>query len=83
MSLVISESRRVRKTGAVPVFGFTRAKSSRGQREAAVRVLDGPSTVEEEGALGLLELPLLPAKYQGAELEPRVHVGEEGRQVRS
>ncbi len=51
----------------------------RRQGEAALRVVDRPGVVEEEGALGLVETPVLAAEYQGAELEPRVHVGEERR----
>ena len=51
-----------------------------GQRKAAVRVADGLGVAQEEGALGLVETPLRTTEYQGAELEPGVHIGEEGRQ---
>ncbi len=53
------------------------------QREAAFRVVYGLGIVQEEGALGLVETPLLTTEDEGAELEPRVHIREEGRQVRS
>ena len=39
------------------------------QGEAPVRVVDGGGAVKEEGALGGIETPARPAKYQGAELE--------------
>ena len=39
MRRVRSASRRVRKTGAVPVLGLTRAKSSGAQGEGAVGVV--------------------------------------------
>ena len=65
----MSASRRVRKTGAVPVLGLTRAKSCRRQREAALPVLDGGRVVQEEGTLGLVEAPLLAPENKGAELE--------------
>ena len=51
------------------------------QREAAVGVADHASVGQEESALGLVELPPRTAKDEGAELEPRVHIGEEGRQL--
>ena len=40
-----------------------------GQGEAAVRVVDGGSVVEEEGAVGLGEAALLAAEDEGAEFE--------------
>ena len=70
MRRVISASRRVRKTGAVPVFGFTRAKSSGASEKAALRVVYGIGIVQEEGALGLVEAPLLAAEDEDTELEP-------------
>ena len=49
----------------------------RRKREATVVVIDGFGVVEEERALCFVERPLLSAKRYGAELEPRVHIGEE------
>ena len=52
-------------TGAVPVFGLTRAEVGRREGEAALRVVDRPGIVEEEGTLGLVETPVLAAEYRG------------------
>ena len=79
---VMSASRRVRKTGAVPVFGIDAGEVGRGQREAAFPVLDGGGVVQEEGAVGLIEASRLPTENESAKLETRIHIGEEGRQVR-
>ena len=64
MARVMSASRRVRKTGAVPVLGLTRAKSSgvSGKQRSSLRdgllvvESDGLRIVQEEGAGGLVEL---------------------------
>ena len=69
MRRVMSASRRVRKTGAVPVLGLTRAKSDGAEGEAAIRVVDGGGVVQEEGAFGFGEAALLAAEDEGAEFE--------------
>ena len=81
MRRVRSASRRVRKTGAVPVLGLTRAKSSgvrvkarSGSVMASVSDRKKPQRVSGKGALGA-------ADDEGTELEAGVDVGEEGRQV--
>ena len=81
MRRVMSASRRVRKTGAVPVLGFTRAKSA----GARAKPRSGSSIVGCRGGrrhtLGLVETPVLAAEYQGAELERGVDVLEEDLSV--
>ena len=70
MRRVMSASRRVRKTGAVPVLGLTRAKSEGEQRgKQRSGVVDGGGVVEEEGALGFGEAALFAAEDEGAEFE--------------
>ena len=49
--------------------GVDADKVGRGQREAALRVLDDGGVVQEKGALGLVEAALLAAEDEGAELE--------------
>ena len=80
MPRVTRASRRLRKMGAVPVFGFTRAKSAAASGKQRSGSLDGVGIVQVEGAFGLVELSLFPAEYESAELEARVDVGEEVRQ---
>ena len=81
MRRVISASRRVRKTGAVPVFGLTRAKSAGARVKPRSGSLIVWVSVEEEGAPGLFETPVLAAEYQGAEFERRMDVLEEDLSV--
>ena len=80
---VISASRRVLKTGAVLVFGLTRAKSPAVELKAALWIIDRVGVMEEEGALGLVEPPLFSTKDEGAEFKAGVHVWEERRQTGS
>ena len=77
----MSASRRVRNTGAVPVFGLTLAKSSGESWEGTVRVNGVFDVVQEESTLAIVERPFFSSKGDGAELESRVHVREEGRQI--
>ena len=51
------------------------------EREAAIVIGDGFGGVQEEGAGSFVKLPLRAANDKGAELEARVHVREEGRQI--
>ena len=51
------------------------------QREAAVGIVDGRRVMQEEGAIGLVKGALGAAEDERAELEPRVDVGEERRQL--
>ena len=44
-------------------------------------ILSGLNIVEKEGTSGFTEPSLLTAEYQGAELEPGVHIGKEGWEV--
>ena len=81
MRRVMSASRRVRKTGAVPVLGLTRAKVGGSKREAAVRVVDSGGIMQEEGAFGFGEAALFAAEDEGAEFEEGVDVWEEGRKI--
>ena len=53
------------------------------QRETAVRVVDRFGTMQEEGALGIIETALIAAENESAELESGVDIGEERRQIRS
>ena len=58
--------------------GVDAGEVRRRQREAAFGIVfDGGGVVEEEGAVGLLESPLLAAEDQGDELERGVNVLEE------
>ena len=83
MRRVMSASRRVRKTGAVPVLGLTRAKSDAARGKQRIRVVDGGGVVQEEGTLGLGETALLAAENEGAEFETGVDIGEKRRQIGS
>ena len=64
-------------------IGVDAGEVGRGQGEAAIRVVDGGGVVQEEGAFGLVEMALLSAENEGAELETGVDIGEERRQIRS
>ena len=80
MRRVISASRRVRNMGAVPVFGFTRAKSEEANAKQRFGSLMVSISCRKKAHSVSVEPPLRAAEYQGAELEPGVHIGEEGRQ---
>ena len=77
MLRVISASRRVRKTGAVPVFGFTRAKcdGARGKHRSGSFTVAVLWRKNAQGVSGNLRSRA--AEHEGAELEPHVHVLEE------
>ena len=85
MRRVRSASRRVRKTGAVPVLGLTRAKSSGLKVKPRFGiVLCVLVSVQEEGAASFREGALRSADDEGAELEcGRGCRLEEGRLVGS
>ena len=83
MRRVMSASRRLRKTGAVPVLGLTRAKSdaARGKQRSVSWM--AAVSCRKKGALGLVEMALLAAENEGAEFETGVDIGEERRQIGS
>ena len=79
---VMSASRRVRKTGAVPVFGFTRAKSSGvNGKQRSGSSWTGFRVMQEESAFSVWSnLSLLATQNnEGAEFEPKgLHPGKKG-----
>ena len=79
MRRVISASRLVRNMGAVPVLGFTRAKSEETNAKQRFGSLMVSISCRKKAHSVSSNRRFRTAEYQGAELEPGVHVGEEVR----
>ena len=61
--------------------GIDAGEVGRGEREAAIRVVDGGGVMQEEGAFGFREAALLAAEDEGTEFEAGVDVWEKGRKI--
>ena len=72
---MISASRRVRNTGAVPVFGLTAFKVGRRQCDSVG--LCFVSILLEEGAIGKQKAAIRTAEDQRGEFETGINVREE------